>query len=63
MKISYVIIVLNGMPYLEAALKSIYKSAHEIIIIEGAVINCQFAANEAGSSWDGTVECAKSFCS
>jgi len=61
MKISYVMIVLNGMPFIQAALKAIYKSAHEIIIVEGAVINCAFASNADGSSWDGTVEFIKSF--
>lgn len=61
MKISFVIIVLNGMPFIEAALKSIYEFAYEIIIIEGAVEKCKFAANPDGSSKDGTVECINSF--
>lgn len=61
MKISYIMIVLNGMPFIHAALESIYDSAHEIIIIEGAVKLCMFAANSDGSSNDGTVEFIKTF--
>jgi len=61
MKMSFVMIVLNGMPFIEAALKSIYDKAHEIIIVEGAVKKCMFAANSNGSSNDGTVEFIKSF--
>lgn len=60
-KFSFVTIVLNGMPFLECALKAIYDFAHEIIIVEGAVKSCQFAANPDGSSVDGTVECIRRF--
>ncbi|MCP4745727.1 MAG: hypothetical protein GY874_06235, partial [Desulfobacteraceae bacterium] len=52
-KFSIVMIVLNGMPFIEAALKSIYGAAHEIIIVEGAVEKCMFSANSDGSSTDG----------
>ncbi|MBN2592367.1 MAG: glycosyltransferase family 2 protein, partial [Sedimentisphaerales bacterium] len=60
-KISFIQIVLNGMPFMEYVLKSIYRYAHEIIIVEGAVENCMFAANPDGSSKDGTVEFVRSF--
>ncbi len=60
-RISYIVIVLNGMPFLEQCLKAIYVSAHEIIVVEGAVENCMFAANPDGSSKDGTVEFLRSF--
>jgi ADP-heptose:LPS heptosyltransferase/predicted O-methyltransferase YrrM/sulfatase maturation enzyme AslB (radical SAM superfamily)/SAM-dependent methyltransferase len=60
-KISFVMIVLNGMPFIEYALKAIYDEAHEIIIVEGAVEKCLFAANPDGSSKDGTVGCISSF--
>jgi len=60
-KMSFIMIVLNGMPFIEAALKSIYKAAYEIIIIEGAEEQCWWAANSDGSSNDGTVEFIKSF--
>ncbi len=54
-KLSFVIIVLNGMPFLEFAVRAIYDIAHEIIIVEGTVENCKFAANPDGSSKDGTL--------
>ena len=60
-KFSFVMIVLNGMPLIEYSLKSVYDFAHQIIIVEGAVENCMFAANPDGSSKDGTVEFVKSF--
>ncbi len=60
-RFSFVMIVLNGMPFIEYSLKSVYDFAHEIIIVEGAVENCMFAANADGSSTDGTVEFIESF--
>jgi FkbM family methyltransferase len=60
-RFSFVTIVLNGMPFLEPALKAVYDFAHEIIIVEGAVKNCLFAATPAGSSVDGTVDCIRRF--
>ncbi|WP_321493263.1 glycosyltransferase family 2 protein [uncultured Desulfobacter sp.] len=60
-RFSFVTIVLNGMPFIEYALKSVYDEAHEIIIVEGSVEKCRFAANKDGSSTDGTVECIKNF--
>jgi len=60
-KISFVTIVLNGLPFLEFSLKAIYPFAHEIIIVEGAVKKARFAANPDGSSKDGTVEFIRNF--
>ena len=60
-RFSFVMIVLNGMPFIEYSLQSIYEFAHEVIIVEGAVEKCMFAANPDGSSTDGTVEFIKSF--
>ncbi|MHC4790384.1 MAG: FkbM family methyltransferase [Planctomycetota bacterium] len=60
-KFSFVMIALNAMPFIEYSLKSIYDFAHEIIIVEGAVEKCMFAANPDGSSNDGTVEFIRSF--
>lgn len=60
-KFSFVMIVLNGMPFIEYSLRSVYEFAHEVIIVEGAVEKCMFAANPDGSSTDGTVELLKSF--
>jgi predicted O-methyltransferase YrrM/predicted SAM-dependent methyltransferase len=56
LKISFITIVLNGMPFIKAMLESIYEFAYEIIVVEGAIENCKFAANQDGSSIDGTVE-------
>ena len=60
-KFSIVMIVLNGMPFIEYALASVYDAAHEIIIVEGAVEKCMFSANPDGSSTDGTVGFIESF--
>src|SRR3989304_6272987 len=60
-RFSFVMIVLNGMPFIEYSLKSVYDFADEIIIVEGAVEKCMFAANAAGGSTDGTVEFIESF--
>jgi len=60
-RFSFVMIVLNGMPFIQYSLKSIYDFAHEIIIVEGAVEKCMFAANPDGSSKDGTVEFLRQF--
>ncbi len=59
--VSFIIIVLNGMPFIEPALQAIYDIAHEVIVIEGAVEKCMFAANPDGSSVDGTVEFLRRF--
>lgn len=60
-RISFVTIVLNGMPFIECALRAVYPAAHEIIVVEGAVSSCLFAANPDGSSTDGTVEAIRRF--
>jgi ADP-heptose:LPS heptosyltransferase/predicted O-methyltransferase YrrM len=60
-RFSFVMIVLNGMPFIEYALRAIYTAAEQIIIIEGAVEQCRFAAHPDGSSTDGTVEAIRSF--
>jgi ADP-heptose:LPS heptosyltransferase/predicted O-methyltransferase YrrM len=60
-RISFIIIVLNGMPFIESAVRAVYDSAYEIIIVEGAVEKCLFMANPDGSSIDSTVEAIRSF--
>ncbi|MBN2136632.1 MAG: glycosyltransferase [Sedimentisphaerales bacterium] len=60
-RFSFVMIVLNGMPLIEYSLKAIYDFAHEIIIVEGAVEKCMFAAGADGGSIDGTAEFIESF--
>lgn len=72
MKISFIMIVLNGMPFIEAVLKSIYEKAYEIIIIEGAVEKALikvegvpkrtiFGENDGGHSADGTIDFIKKY--
>ena len=61
MKISYIMIVLNGMPFIQASLKSIYESAYEIFIIEGNEEKAAFAATSDGFSTDGTTKFIKLF--
>lgn len=61
MKLSFVIIVLNGMPFLKAALESIYESAYEIIIVEGAIKKASFAATKEGHSIDNTLQFIKGY--
>lgn len=61
MKISFVMIVLNGMPFIKASLKSIYKEAYEIIIVEGAIEKALFAADNKGHSIDGTINFIKEY--
>ena len=60
-KLSFVMIVLNGMPIIEYALKSIEDYAHEIIILEGAVNEFKFATDKFGLSKDGTTEFLKKY--
>jgi ADP-heptose:LPS heptosyltransferase/predicted O-methyltransferase YrrM len=59
--VSFVVIVLNGMPLIELVLANLYDHAHEIIVVEGAVAAGLFAANPDGSSTDGTVEAIRAF--
>lgn len=60
-RISFITLVLNGMPFIEYAIKAIYPFAHEIIIFEGPVEKALFASNVDGSSKDGTTEIINNF--
>lgn len=59
-KISYVLNVLNGEPFISYQLKSIYSHAYEIIIVEGAYKKFAFATSN-GRSHDSTLSSIKSF--
>lgn len=59
--ISVIMIVLNGMPFIKYSIKALYEYVKEIIIVEGCVKNCKFAANPDGSSTDGTVAFIKNY--
>ena len=60
-KISYILNVLNGEPFINYQLKSIYKFAYEIIVVEGAYEKYAHAANQNGSSIDNTVSIIQHF--
>jgi hypothetical protein len=55
-KISFGVIVLNGMPFIPYLVKTFYSYAHEIIIVEGAASTATAIADEKGHSIDGTLE-------
>jgi hypothetical protein len=59
-RVSYVMNVLNGEPFIKYQLKSIYAHAHEIIIVEGAYLKFAFATNN-GRSQDSTLQSIKAF--
>lgn len=60
-KISFLMIVWNGMPFVEPCLEAIYDRAHEIFVVEGAVPESYDQAKEDGSSTDETVSVIKQF--
>ncbi len=55
-KISFGIIVLNGMPFISHNLRAIYPFAHEILIVEGAYSASKDSATPEGHSIDNTLE-------
>lgn len=55
-RISFGIIVLNGEPFVRYNLRALYRFAHEIIIVEGAVQAASEFATKDGHSIDGTLE-------
>ena len=59
--VTFGIIVLNGMPFLEYNLKALYPFAHQIIVVEGAVNSASSLASKEGHSTDGTLEMLKHF--
>jgi len=61
MEMSYLIIVLNGKPFIDYNLKSIYPFAKEIIIVEGSIPSFEDFANHDGSSKDGTIRAIKKY--
>lgn len=59
--ITFGMIVLNGMPFLEYNLTALYPFAHEIIVVEGACTAAAPLATADGHSTDGTVEVLERF--
>lgn len=54
-RISFGLIVLNGMPFLRYNLRALYPFAHQIIVVEGAVAAAAGTATAVGHSTDGTL--------
>lgn len=55
-RVTFGIIVLNGLPFLKYNLESLYPFAYEIIVVEGACRSAADAARPDGHSEDGTWE-------
>jgi hypothetical protein len=55
-KVTFGMIVLNGLPFLPHNLRSLYPFAHEIIVVEGAAPGAAGVAGPAGHSRDGTLD-------
>jgi len=60
-KISYIMNVINGEPFIKAQLGSIYHHADEIIIVEGAYEKFRHASTSEGRSVDTTLDSIRSF--
>lgn len=60
MKITYAMNVLNGEPFIKYQLDSIYKHAHEIVIVEGAYKKFAHATNNCRSK-DNTLNIIKAY--
>lgn len=60
-RITFGIIVLNGEPFIQYNLRSLYPFAHEIVVVEGASINAAHAATPDGHSVDRTLELLHQF--
>lgn len=60
MKVSYVINVLNGEPFIKYQIDSIYEFAHQIIIVEGAYKKFTHASTN-GRSRDNTIDIIKNY--
>ncbi|MEJ5376947.1 MAG: glycosyltransferase family A protein [bacterium] len=60
-KVTYGMIVLNGEPFIRYNLRALYRFAHEIIVVEGAVRAAADIATPDGHSTDGTLHTLRSF--
>jgi hypothetical protein len=54
-RVTFGMIVLNGMPFLPYNLRSLYPFAHEIVVVEGAAPGAREIATPDGHSRDGTL--------
>lgn len=60
-KVTFGILALNAMPFLEYNLRALYPFAHQIIVVEGAVRAASALARPDGHSMDGTLEMLNNF--
>jgi hypothetical protein len=60
-RVTFGIIVLNGEPFTQHTLRSIYPFAHEIVVVEGAAPGARHIASPNGHSADGTLEALHRF--
>jgi hypothetical protein len=60
-RVTFGVIVLNGMPFVPYHLRALYAFAHEIIVVEGAAPGARGNATAAGHSRDGTLEAIRRF--
>ncbi|MFC1960140.1 glycosyltransferase family 2 protein [Chloroflexota bacterium] len=55
-RITFGMIVLNGLPFVSYNLRALYPFAHQIIVVEGACLAAKANATSDGHSTDGTLE-------
>jgi hypothetical protein len=55
-RVTFGVIVLNGMPFVPYHLRALYDFAHEIIVVEGAAPGARGNATADGHSRDGTLD-------
>ena len=60
-RVTFGVIVLNGMPFVPYHLRALYPFAHEIIVVEGAAPGAGRNATPDGHSRDGTLEEVRRF--
>lgn len=60
-RVTFGMIVLNGMPFLPYNLRALYPFAHQIVVVEGAAPGAAGIATADGHSRDGTLEEARRF--
>ena len=60
-RITFGMIVLNGVPFILYNLRALYPYAHQIIIVEGATPSARSIATPGGHSIDSTIQIIKEF--
>ena len=55
-KVTFGVIVLDGMPFLPYTLRALYPFAHQIVVVEGAAPGAAGIATADGHSCDGTLQ-------